>query len=367
MYVRLFFLGSMLYLSMLCLPSAHASDEEPIDRSDLINTEINWGELAAANEMPLQTHALSRLRDEPAHTLEDLLKHAPEPLPAVEDISFKRQNYNTALSHGPVYGTKEEVIGEWGTIFPRLMTICKHGTELGEFYQNLHDFPELCNHSTFGNHTLLYYVIRNARAGPTLGGLNNLQTRLQMMKALIKAGAEVNLEVDLSQRTCDSLLTLACRLGDVNMVNILLSAGADIEFADDMGWTPLHHALLNPTQTQDIMNALLEHGADVHAECDNGNTALDMVEKVLDRDDTDQLSALIKFYIHKGELKNELSRKQAQLGRFYEMLEQIKGAGGKRKNRARKIQHASAIIFETGVEIASLVKRIRLKVKKQKE
>lgn len=65
----------------------------------------------------------------------------------------------------------------------------------------------------------------------------------------------------------DSLLHLAVQRGDVRSVELLLSAGMDVDQVGDMGNTPLHHA-----QTEAMAELLLRHGATVGVQNEFGET-----------------------------------------------------------------------------------------------
>lgn len=77
-------------------------------------------------------------------------------------------------------------------------------------------------------------------------------------------------------------LLYATRTGNLEMVDLLLAAGADIEAADANGVTPLLNAILNAsvasrgvaTQHFEIANRLIELGADVNAQDWYGETPL---------------------------------------------------------------------------------------------
>ena len=72
----------------------------------------------------------------------------------------------------------------------------------------------------------------------------------------------------------------AARLGEAEMVAILLSHGSDPNLAqephgsygNDLSWTPLHYGRRN----KDIAILLLEHGADSHLKDNNGQSPIDL-------------------------------------------------------------------------------------------
>ena len=70
----------------------------------------------------------------------------------------------------------------------------------------------------------------------------------------------------------DNDLIAAAKRGDTELCKRLLENGADVNAADEVGWTPLHSAAANgKTETCKL---LLENGADINAEDEGGKTPL---------------------------------------------------------------------------------------------
>jgi ankyrin repeat protein len=82
---------------------------------------------------------------------------------------------------------------------------------------------------------------------------------------LISKGANVNAK-DKEGRTP---LYAAVKYGSKDIVGLLLTKGADVNFRDEYGYTPLHHA-----PTKYVAGLLLERGPDFHAKTDSGSTLL---------------------------------------------------------------------------------------------
>ena len=86
-----------------------------------------------------------------------------------------------------------------------------------------------------------------------------------------------NAYVDKKNLTGRPALSIALRSGsgdDPDIVEILLSHGADIESVDDIGWTPLHNAVLyNATNG---LSVLLRRGVNIKALSSDGETALQL-------------------------------------------------------------------------------------------
>lgn len=67
-------------------------------------------------------------------------------------------------------------------------------------------------------------------------------------------------------------LHLAAHSGNLPIVELLLDAGAQINARDHYGFTPLHHAVLAPTNAVQLVELLLAQGADGHARNFQGDT-----------------------------------------------------------------------------------------------
>lgn len=92
-----------------------------------------------------------------------------------------------------------------------------------------------------------------------------------VIRALVQTGANVN-RADLVDKF--TALHLAAQIRDpasVDIVRMLLQAGADLEATDVMGCSPLHCAVGNIV---DVVRILIEAGADVNKASNDGSTPL---------------------------------------------------------------------------------------------
>lgn len=87
----------------------------------------------------------------------------------------------------------------------------------------------------------------------------------RLISFLIKKGANVN-----EKHRGLGLLSLAARLGHLDIVDLLFSNGAEIDAKDKKGWTSLHHACFK--NYKEVISFLLRSGADISAENKNGQT-----------------------------------------------------------------------------------------------
>jgi ankyrin repeat protein len=84
---------------------------------------------------------------------------------------------------------------------------------------------------------------------------------------LVQAGARVNARDGVKHCTA---LHMAARRGNVEVAEMLLDSGADIEAPDSVGDTPLRRAV-NCDKT-DVATLLLARGADMHSKGSKGLT-----------------------------------------------------------------------------------------------
>ena len=121
-------------------------------------------------------------------------------------------------------------------------------------------------------------VLLNAGADPNFAGPNG-DTCLhyvarkfsspEVLKAIISHGVDVY-ATDKDNRTA---LMIACMKGNINAINVLLNAGADLKIADAGANTCLHYAVKNNCCTE-VLQAIISHGVVVNAICKDNRTAL---------------------------------------------------------------------------------------------
>ncbi len=81
---------------------------------------------------------------------------------------------------------------------------------------------------------------------------------LEMVKAFLEAGFDINAAE--SDDFGSSLLHNAIRYGQMGVFNYLIDQGADIDFVDAVGWTPLMEAIID--SKPEFGKILVEKGAD---------------------------------------------------------------------------------------------------------
>ena len=72
----------------------------------------------------------------------------------------------------------------------------------------------------------------------------------------------------------ESLLHIAARKGDVSRVRSLIQSCMDVNAKDNAGWSVLHESIGNLPQMVDIVQMLVESGANINIQADDGRTPL---------------------------------------------------------------------------------------------
>jgi ankyrin repeat protein len=83
---------------------------------------------------------------------------------------------------------------------------------------------------------------------------------LELLKACIKCGADVNANVDIGRGNMAALHCASSR-GKLEIVKELISSGANVDLEDNEGdhWRPIHYATLH--LKWDVKDLLLKNGA----------------------------------------------------------------------------------------------------------
>ncbi|WP_342189704.1 ankyrin repeat domain-containing protein [Spiroplasma endosymbiont of Dilophus febrilis] len=98
-----------------------------------------------------------------------------------------------------------------------------------------------------------------------------LQRNLDLTKLLINIDAGTT-DINPQYKNSLSLLYYAIDTGDIQIVKLLIDNGADVNFQDENGLTPLHFAIENAIDTGDIqiVKLLIDNGADPNVlDCNN--------------------------------------------------------------------------------------------------
>lgn len=131
------------------------------------------------------------------------------------------------------------------------------------------------------NNKPIVHALLEARADPNIqtekgASVLRLAAReadLDIIKELVQRGAQVNPTDTSSELTP---LQWALRRDDVELATFLLEAGTKVDVTDEQGRTPLLQAASNGDLR--LVNTLLKHGASVHARNKFGLTALKIAE-----------------------------------------------------------------------------------------
>lgn len=102
------------------------------------------------------------------------------------------------------------------------------------------------------------------------------QPKLELLNAFLDNGVSP----DWKNQNRESMLALAASYGQANSVKLLLHKKANINAQDDEGFTPLMNACQN--RHVEVVKILLEAGADISLKSKYGDTALSLVKGKFD-------------------------------------------------------------------------------------
>ena len=149
------------------------------------------------------------------------------------------------------------------------------------------------------------------QATPLLLAVNHrdLIQAYQLVKVLLDRKAKIDYCIKPEgHESCDTALTIAAARGDIEIVELLLKRGADVNHKDERGWTALEYAY--ESCNLKMIRLLLEKGSDPFIKTNIGNTFIqnivlfDNVSKKLGHDNTCYLGVeLIKAYAFRNRVE----------------------------------------------------------------
>ncbi len=101
--------------------------------------------------------------------------------------------------------------------------------------------------------------------------LNSAKKAIEAQHIPLNEIPRTNSEIKRFYQSFNNKLKQAIDEGDLDWVTGLLNQGADVDFKDERGWTPLMHAVFY--NRKGIVEMLLLAGADVHIRNENGTDA----------------------------------------------------------------------------------------------
>ncbi len=111
--------------------------------------------------------------------------------------------------------------------------------------------------------------------GFTVLGLASFFGHLSLVKLLLEKGADPNIASNNHLKVAP--IHSACAISHIDITELLIRHGADVNAKQIQGITPLHEAAHNG-QTK-LLKLLIDNGADINAKMDNGQTPLFMANE----------------------------------------------------------------------------------------
>ena len=122
--------------------------------------------------------------------------------------------------------------------------------------------------------------------------LDNEEGAVAAARLLLARGANIDLQPDPRYGNTIPLLIQAAKTGSVQLVELLLTYGADVNLRFRQGTTVLHEA---NSGTPGMFQLLVDHGADLHARDENGESPLLRVCHDLNREPEDTVRLLLNL------------------------------------------------------------------------
>ena len=156
-----------------------------------------------------------------------------------------------------------------------LQAIIDHGADVNATNKNNHTaLMFACNNS---NEDAINMLL-NAGTDPTIGDINGdtclhaavgQNCTKEVIEEIINHGADVN-ATNKNNRTA---LMIACHKGNIDVMNLLLNAGANFDISDDDAQTCLHYAATGDS-SHEVLEIIIGHGVDVNSTNNSNQTAL---------------------------------------------------------------------------------------------
>ena len=162
-------------------------------------------------------------------------------------------------------------------------------------------------------------TVANRQVGHSALHAACLANNTRQAKWLIRHGANVNDKDDAGQTP----LHFASRDGSVGMVNVLLDGGADIDAQDNNNDTPLHLATTMDFENEAIVSVLLANKASVRIRNNTGETALHTAATFVDEKETVQALVQHGANVHATEDRGRTALHGASFDNYLEVIKTL--------------------------------------------